>query len=414
MMKKSTKKIALSFVIMMGVVSLFSDMTHEGARSIYGAYLSLAGASAATIGFVMGLGELIGYSLRLVTGYFADKKKNYWMMSIVGYAINMGAIPLIALVSENGWKWACLLIILERFGKAIRQPSKNTLVSFASSQVGQGKAFALQEFMDQIGAFCGPLFLFLIILFRKDSGDMFSTYRICFATLIIPAFFTLYFLLKAKHKFPHPENFEINISESKKSKMNSHFILYVIAISLFAFGFIDFPIITMHVAKLSIIPSSFLPLLYAGAMLIDAISALAFGWMYDKYGIKVLIFSNLLSAFFAFFIFIYHSVFFIIVGVILWGIGMGAQESILKSAVASLVPKESRSTGFGIFETSFGIFWFIGSWILGILYDTSITSMVIVSVFSQLLSIPLLICLTKSNSSPVYHYQRKEEKQCRK
>ena len=267
-MNKRTKKIALSFVIMMGVVSLFSDMTHEGARSIYGAYLSLAGVSAATIGFVMGLGELIGYSLRLVTGYFADKRKNYWIMSIVGYSINMGAVPLIALASENGWKWACLLIILERFGKAIRQPSKNTLVSFASSQVGQGKAFAIQEFMDQIGAFCGPLFLFFILLFRKDSGDMFSTYRICFATLIIPAFFTLYFLLKAKRKFPHPENFEINVEGPKKGKMNSHFILYVIAISLFAFGFIDFPIITMHVAKQSIIPSSFLPLLYAGAHIV--------------------------------------------------------------------------------------------------------------------------------------------------
>ena len=395
MNKNKTKGLALSFVIMMGIVSLFSDMTHEGARSIYGAYLSLAGASAATIGFVMGLGELTGYSLRLVTGYFADKKRNYWIMSIVGYAINMGAVPLIALFSENGWKWACMLMVFERLGKAIRQPSKNTLVSFASSQLGQGKAFALQEFMDQIGAFCGPLILFVILLLRKNSGDLFSTYRICFAVLMVPAFFTLFFLLKAKRKFPRPEDFEVCIKETKKGVKNKYFLLYIAAISLFAFGFIDFPIITMHVAKLSIIPTSFLPLLYAGAMLIDAVAALVFGWMYDKYGMKVLIFSNLLSAFFALFIFTYHSLALIIVGVILWGIGMGAQETILKSAVASLVSKESRSTGFGIFETSFGICWFIGSWILGILYDESISLMVLVSVVSQLLSIPLLVALIR-------------------
>lgn len=393
--KKKAQALALSFVIMMGVVSLFSDMTHEGARSIYGAYLELAGASAATIGFVMGIGELIGYSLRSVTGYFADKKQNYWMMSIIGYTINMAAIPLIALISENGWKWACLLILLERLGKAIRQPSKNTLVSFASLQIGQGKAFAIQEFMDQIGACIGPLFLFLILLFRNDSSHLFSSYRICFLILAIPAFFTLFFLLKAKRKFPHPENFELNNDDSKNTGINSNFILYVVAISLFAFGFIDFPIITMHISKQSIIPVSFLPLLYAIAMLVDAIAALVFGWMYDKYGLKILIVSNLSSAFFALFVFLSHSIGFILIGVVLWGIGMGAQESILKSAVTSIVPKESRSTGFGVFETSFGICWFLGSWVLGMLYDTSITSMVCLSISSQLLSIPLLIVLTR-------------------
>lgn len=389
------KKTALSFVLIMGIVSLFSDMTHEGARSIYGAYLGLIGVSAATIGFVMGLGEFIGYSFRIITGFYADKKHNYWFMSIIGYAINMGAVPLISLCSEQGWKWACVLIIIERLGKAIRQPSKNTLVSFASSQIGQGKAFAIQEFLDQLGAFCGPLLLFIILLLRQNSNDLLLTYRICFAILLIPAFFTLYFLFRARKKFPNPENFEVNINKEQKSATNIHFIIYIAAISLFAFGFIDFPIITMHIAKLSIMPSSFLPLIYSGAMLIDAIAALIFGVMYDKFGIKVLILSNLLSAFFALFIFLYHSVAFIILGVALWGIGMGAQESILKSAVATLVPKNSRSTGFGIFETSFGIFWFIGSWVLGILYDNSIPTMVLVSITSQILSIPLIIVLSR-------------------
>ena len=377
------------FVFLMGIVSLFADMTHESARSIYGAYLALAGASAATIGFVSGLGEFMGYSLRLVMGYFTDKRHNYWSMTIFGYVINLFAIPAIAVFSQNGWKWACVLIVLERFGKAVRQPAKNTMVSFASAQVGQGKAFAIQEFLDQIGAFSGPMLLFIVMLFR-GNGNLFNTYRICFALLVIPALITLFCLLRAKHKFPHPEQFEKVNEEHSKLSLNKNFWIYNIAISLFAFGFLDFPLITMHVSKLSIMPQTYLPLLYAVAMLVDAFAALIFGWMYDKYGMRVLMLSNLLAAGFVALIFMTHSVSGIVLGVILWGIGMGAQESILKSAVATLVPKQNRSMGFGLFETLFGACWFIGSWVLGVLYDYSIGVMVVMSVVTQLLSIPLL------------------------
>ena len=384
---------AMMFVFLMGIVSLFADMTHESARSIYGAYLALAGASAATIGFVSGLGEFMGYSLRLVMGYFTDKRHNYWSMTIFGYVINLFAIPAIAVFSQNGWKWACVLIVLERFGKAVRQPAKNTMVSFASAQVGQGKAFAIQEFLDQIGAFSGPMLLFIVMLFR-GNGNLFNTYRICFALLVIPALITLFCLLRAKHKFPHPEQFEKVNEEHSKLSLNKNFWIYNIAISLFAFGFLDFPLITMHVSKLSIMPQTYLPLLYAVAMLVDAFAALIFGWMYDKYGMRVLMLSNLLAAGFVALIFMTHSVSGIVLGVILWGIGMGAQESILKSAVATLVPKQNRSMGFGLFETLFGVFWFIGSWVLGILYDYSIVVMVVVSVATQLLSIPLLATIS--------------------
>ena len=156
-------KPAMLFILMMGIVSLFSDMTHEGARSIYGAYLSFLGASAATIGFVTGLGELFGYSFRLLAGFITDRLKNYWTMTFIGYAINMLAIPALALVSPNGWIMACALIVFERMGKAIRYPAKNTLVSFAATQVGEGKSFAIQEFLDQLGAFLGPVILFVVM-----------------------------------------------------------------------------------------------------------------------------------------------------------------------------------------------------------------------------------------------------------
>lgn len=382
-------KPAMLFILMMGIVSLFSDMTHEGARSIYGAYLSFLGASAATIGFVTGLGELFGYSFRLLAGFVTDRLKNYWTMTFIGYAINMLAIPALALVSPNGWILACALIVFERMGKAIRYPAKNTLVSFAATQVGEGKSFAIQEFLDQLGAFLGPVILFVVMYFRQ-GGDQYTTYVVCFAALGLPAAFTLLSLFIARQKFPQPEKMDVSVNQGGKLIMRKSFLIYMVAISFLAFGFADFPLITMHIARQNLVPTASLPLLYAGAMIADAFAALLFGWLYDKKGIRILMLSSALSATFTIFIFLLGSLPAVIIGIILWGIGMGAQESILKSAVTTLVPRDNRSSGFGVFETSFGICWFLGSWLMGSLYDKAPVWLVVFSVCMQLTAIPFI------------------------
>mgnify|MGYP004624782489 CR=1 FL=1 len=133
---------AMTFIVLFGIVSLFSDMTHEGASSIRGAYLSLLGASAGMIGFVSGLGELVGYSMRYVFGKLTDKTKRYWPMTIFGYLLDVLAVPALALVGEHGWMWACALLIIQRMGKAIKKPAKDTIMSFAASQEGVGRSFA--------------------------------------------------------------------------------------------------------------------------------------------------------------------------------------------------------------------------------------------------------------------------------
>ena len=154
---------AMLFILLFGIVSLFSDMTHEGASSIRGAYLSLLGASAGTIGFVSGLGELIGYSMRYVFGKLTDRTKQYWPMTIAGYLLDVLAVPALALVGEHGWIGACGLLIVQRMGKAIKKPAKDTILSFAAAQEGVGKSFGIQEVLDQIGAFLGPVLLLSLI-----------------------------------------------------------------------------------------------------------------------------------------------------------------------------------------------------------------------------------------------------------
>ncbi|MBR4232267.1 MAG: MFS transporter [Oscillospiraceae bacterium] len=404
MANKNKKRMsqAMVFIVLFGIVSLFSDMTHEGASSIRGAYMSLLGASAATIGFISGLGELIGYSMRYVFGKLTDKTRQYWPMTLIGYALDIIAVPALALVGEHGWIAACLLLVIQRMGKAIKKPAKDTIMSFAASQEGVGKSFGIQEVLDQIGAFLGPVLLYLVML-RKVDGTAYEAYSTCFRVLAIPGAITLILLIITRLKFPNPERFEPEPKEYIPFKMKKEFILYIAGISLFAFGFIDYSIIIMHVSRTyselapglsetsSLVSTGTLPLLYAGAMLVDAVAALFFGLIYDKKGVKALVWSTILSAPFAILVFAFDSIPTLLVGIALWGVGMGAQESILKAAVTSMVPKASRATGYGIFECSFGVFWFLGSWLMGVLYDASVPAMIAVSVAAQLAAIPLYI-----------------------
>ncbi|MFR8927722.1 MULTISPECIES: MFS transporter [Peptoniphilaceae] len=406
-MKKKEISTAMLFIILFGIVSLFSDMTHEGASSIRGAYLTVLGASSGAIGFISGLGELVGYSMRYVFGKITDKTKKYWPMVIFGYILDILAVPALAIVGEKGWIAASLLLVVQRMGKAIKKPAKDTIMSFAALQEGVGKSFGIQEMLDQIGAFLGPVFLYLVMLFKTD-GSTFEIYSRCFAFLAIPGFITIILLFYTKMKFSNPEHFEPESNKEEGFHMKKSFVFYIAGISFFAFGFIDYSIIIMHITKnytaiagnlqetSALINSGTIPLLYAGAMLVDAIAALVFGHIYDKNGVKALVISTIISAPFSLFIFGINSVKALFFGLVLWGIGMGAQESILKAAVTSMVPKKNRATGYGIFECFFGVFWFLGSWLLGVMYSISIPAMIIISTVAQVLAIPFYLKVAKT------------------
>lgn len=390
------KNSAMAFIVLLGVVSLFSDMTHEAATSIKGAYLLILGASASTIGFISGIGELLGYGLRYLFGRLVDKTHNYWGFMILGYAVDVFAVPALALVHRDGWIAACVLLVVERIGKAIKKPAKNTILSFAASQEGVGKSFAIQEALDQLGAFIGPLLLYVIMLYK--NGDEYEVYNAAFAFLTLPAVCTIAFLLFAKSRFPNPEAFEPETKENKKNSFvgRKSFYLYLAGISCFAFGFVDFPLVTMHLAKNKLFDDSILPLLYSGAMLVDAVAALFFGWLFDKMRTKALVISTAISAFFAVFAFGVTSPAMIMLGIALWGVGMGAQESIMKAAVATMTSKEHRAGSYGAFEFFFGLAWFLGSWLLGAVYDYSLNTFIIVSVAAQLIALPCYLLSERS------------------
>lgn len=380
-----TKATALKFIVLLGVVSLFADATYEGARSINGPYLALLGASATTVGFVAGLGELIGHSLRLVSGYISDRIGRYWAITIFGYTLNMLAVPALALA--GCWEIAAMLMITERIGKAIRTPARDAMLSHATKEIGRGKGFGLHEALDQIGAVLGPLTVAGVLYFREG-------YRAGYIILFVPAVMAISVLVTAKWLYPQPRNLEVGQPELETKGIPKKFWLYLIAVVLIAAGYADFPLIAYHFKKVSVVSDAWIPLFYAIAMGVDAIAALFFGNLFDRNGISILIVAALFSMLFAPLVF-WGNFPVAIIGAALWGIGMGAQESIMRAAVAEMVPITRRGTGYGIFNTGYGIFWFLGSALMGVLYDFSLTFLIAFSVVIQLASVPLLLLVKK-------------------
>jgi MFS family permease len=376
-----SRKSALKFIVLLGLVSLFADVTYEGARSVIGPYFAVLGASATVVGFFSGLGELVGYAFRLVSGYISDKTKKYWLFTILGYSVNLFAVPLLALA--NRWEIAAALIIMERMGKAIRSPARDAILSHATKQVGQGWGFGLHEAMDQIGALSGPLIIAAILYFKGG-------YKGAFLTLSIPAILAVSVLIIARIIYPTPHEFDKVSQKIENKGIPRVFWVYLLAIALIAAGFADFPLIAFHLKKLTIASDNWIPVFYAIAMAVDALSALICGKFFDRIGMSVLIYVVLISAFFAPLVFL-GGFFSAILGMVLWGIGMGAQESIMRAAVATMVTPDKRASAYGIFNTGYGLFWFLGSAAMGILYDRSVFSIVVFSVMIQLAAIPVLL-----------------------
>lgn len=382
-MNKISKGSAIKFVILLGFVSLFADITYEGARSISGQYLAILGASGFVVGTVAGLGELIGYGFRLVFGYISDKTGKYWLFTFIGYAVNLLAVPLLALAGN--WPLAASLMILERFGKAIRSPAKDAMLSYAAKTTGRGWGFGLHEAMDQIGAITGPLIVSLVLYYQ-------GSYQMGFGILLIPAICALSVLTAARMLYPRPQDLEIQKPNFKTEGFTKKYWLYIAAVCCVSAGYIDFSLIAFHLKKAAVMSDEWIPIIFSIAMAADGISALLFGRLYDRKGFSVLIVATALASLFAPLVFL-DGFYFALVGMILWGIGLGSQESIMRAVVADFVQKNKRGTAYGIMNMWFGVFWFLGSALMGFLYDVSLISLIIFSLGIQLAAIPILFAV---------------------
>lgn len=394
-----SKKSAFQFILLMGLVSLMGDITYEGARSISGPYLAVLGASAAAVGLISGIGEFFGYAFRFVSGYLADRTEKYWLFTFIGYGLIL-CVPFLGYADY--WQTAGLFIILERFGKAVRSPSRDVLLSHAAKKIGRGMGFGIHEALDQVGAILGPLIFTTIFILGGEYSDGFKI-------LWIPAILVVLTLLIARWLVPSTKEFELSVDHenSKKyfsanHKLSKIFWYYIFFSFLSVTGFINFQLISYHFKVHKIVPDIQIPVFYAIAMGVDGLAALTAGNYYDKIGLKALYIAPALTAFIPFFT-LGNNYYTAFIGVVLWGIVMGTHETIMRAAVADLICIENRGTAYGIFNAFYGAALFAGSLIMGYFYNFSVSAITAFAVLCQIMSVPVFIFLIKSKEIKYTH-----------
>jgi len=369
--RAATRARARHFVILLGWVSLFADLCYEGMRGAIGGYLAVLGASATAVGMVAGTGEALGYGLRYASGALADRTQRYWALTIAGYATNLIAVPLLALAGS--WPMVAALVGLERLGKAVRSPAKSTLTSFAAADLGAGKAFAINEAMDQIGGMAGPLLVAGILAWR---GETVSGYAWAFCALAVPAAITIAVLLRARRLYPDPRALDTG-SAGERGALGPRYRVYLAGVALVAIGLADWPLLAYHLEKSHVMSGQWLPVAYAAAMAVDGVAALVAGNLFDRArgrggsGAGVIAVFVAGGAAYAPLVLASGSSapYLAIAGLALWAVTRAATESIGKALIAAIVPRGERGRAYGLYYLVWGIAWWAGSLALGALYD---------------------------------------------
>jgi Major Facilitator Superfamily len=383
------RRSATRFVLLVGVMSLFADFAYEGSRSILGPYLGFFGLGGTAISIITGVGELVGYGLRPLSGRLADSSRRFWPITIFGYVIQMVAVPMLAFA--GAWPIAAWLVIQERMGKAIRNPPRDVMLSHAAKEMGYGWAFGLHEALDQTGALIGPIAIAVVLA----SGSLtFGDYRMVFVYLAIPAALMLSLLAVARFTYPHPESMESGSSEPDTGGLPRVFWVYLVAAVLVGAGMGGWPLIAYHLQTVNIVSGELIPVFYAVAMGVSGLGSLLFGRVFDRAGMRLLIPLTVASAVALPLIWL-GNFDASLVGVALWGLGTGVQESLIPAAVATMVPRARRTSAYGIFTAGYGISLFLGSVVIGVLYAVSLASLIIFGVIAELAAIPVLLWVAR-------------------
>ncbi len=379
-MRGAMDNMAFRFVLTLGMVNLFADITYEGGGSINGPFLGLLGASAAIISIVAGAGEFLGYSLRAVSGHIADRTGKYWPISFVGYAINLLAVPAMALAGS--WQVAALLMLAERIGRAIRKPTVESMLSYTTAKYGTGWVFAVNTALDETGATIGPL-LMAAVLFLKGS------YQLAYGLLLVSSLLALGSLTIARMGFPMPSDLAQG-AKAPEREFTPAYWYYMVASAFFAAGLMSYELISFHLIRTGLISQDWMPVTLAFATGFGIIANLALGRLFDRGGIAVVLGAILLSAAFTPLVFS-GSLIPVLIAMPLWGVAYAIQDTLFRALVADILPEKKRGLAFGLFYAGYGLGWLVGSVAVGLLYQRSHVALVAFAVAAQLLSLPLFV-----------------------
>ncbi|HHL41036.1 MAG TPA: MFS transporter [Candidatus Bathyarchaeota archaeon] len=384
MTKDDLKSQAYVAILLMGIVSMLGDIVYESGRGVAPDYLYFLGASAFLVGVTSGVGELVGYGMRLISGPLADRTHAYWLFIFLGYGLII-SIPAMGFTSNI---WIVMgLVIAERLGKALRSPSRDVVVSVVSKGVGAGKAFGLHEFIDQIGAVLGPAFLgFIMLRTANDFGFSLKSLTPFYLLMMV----VLYLTYRRIRGTVEETTKHTKVTEGELSR---GFWLYSGSVLLNTIGLMPVALILYNGAR--ILESSgqlwLVPFLYVIVQLVDAPMALVAGHLYDKIGVKLLMVPFMLSVL-PFMFQLFSGLPGVVLACIAYGLVLGMQESTYRAAITDLVPLSKQGSAYGYFNVMLGAGTFISGAIFGYLLDASTSPMLILGFVaaSQLVAILLL------------------------
>ena len=408
---------AWRFVVWFGIVAMFADIVYEGARSITGPLLASLGASALVVGVVTGVGEAAALLLRLVSGPLTDRTGRFWAWTLAGYALTVVSVPLLGLASAL-WV-ASGLVIAERVGKAVRSPAKDTLLSHATAVTGRGRGFAVHEALDQVGALTGPLAVAGVLAVTGND------YTPALLVLAVPGVVAFALVVWLCVRVPRPALYELGretvtstpadvtagtveatsddapdaeaggprteaVPVVPSGALPGAFCAYAAFAGLTTIGFATFGVLSFHLVTAGLLSAAAVPVLYAAAMVVDAVAAVATGLAYDRVGARVLVVLPFVAALVPMLAFS-GTVAVAVAGALAWGVALGVQESTLRATVADLVGPGRRATAYGIFGAVLGVSAAAGGALAGGLYEVSVPLLVSVTAALQLLALTVLV-----------------------
>jgi MFS family permease len=354
-------------VLVLGLVSLFTDISSEMIYPILPLFLTGIGATGAVIGLIEGAAETTASLLKVVSGRLSDRfgKRKPFLTS--GYGLSTLAKPLLYFATSY---WHVFGVrVTERVGKGLRSAPRDALIADSTPGEHIGKAFGLHKAMDSTGAVIGPLLVLPVLLAAATVTT--DSYRSIFLLATIPAAMAVLVLFMFVKEPPRQTPRATGHLLKDAHRLGRRFWALTLVVLIFFSGEISYSffVLQSQAQGMSTITTI---LLYALFNVVFVLVSLPSGVLSDRIGRRpVLLVSFALFALTSLIMASANGLILLALGFVLFGVYKGASEGAFKAFVIDLVPKDLRGTALGVYHTAVGLVMLPGGLVAGLLWDSA-------------------------------------------
>lgn len=338
----------MEIMVLFGIVSMFADMTYEGARSVLPQYLGYLGADLSFVGFLGGVGEFLSYLLRFTSGLISSRYGFLWGLTISGYALTGLSIAMLSIATT--WIYASIFTVMERMARGLRTPPRDALLSRIAQEGRSGRAFGIHGALDQVGAVVGPSIAAYILYIHGFSPML-------FLTLSTFSFISVAMLIYTRSIYPR--DIEVSPKRISLGILRGPLTRYVISVSTPALGLVSLFIAIYWVGREDPVLGA---IYFIAIQVIQIVASIALGELYDRLGMKAIYIYYPLVPLIALG-FAVNQLFFLLIGVVL------AIEDSIQRAVVGDLARGREAMAYGYYHLVYGITSAVGGYIVGYLAE---------------------------------------------